>query len=688
MFYRLKYILSYNIFLKKKIFITKYLHIAISILALACLEANAQFTPNKNNPFSTNFGQQPSSKNSKDDSLMHRTGLEDSITIRFRYFDSTRSQLLDNSINSFNKYLSLPEDYIYLGGLGNASRSILFSPQMLPGWDAGFHAYDAYTTTIENTRFFNTTRPYTQLNYLIGSRAEQLINVLHTQNFTPNWNMALNYHLVSTPGWFKSQKINHNNVTINSFYQTRNKRYSIYFIYISNKINGSENGGIIHDGFLKDLRYKDRELIPTRLGGDAAYSTNFFTSAITTGNTYSVSNVLFRHQYDLGQKDSLRINDSITVKLFYARLRFQHTFQYNTYSYAFLDTQTDSANYKNYFQITIHPNDTISFKDKWKEMINTLSILSYPDKKNQNQFLNLGIAIQNLKGFFTTQTINYYNLYALAEYRNKTRNQLWDMEAKGKLYVNGVNMGDYHGYISLQRFISQKIGSLSIGFENVNRTPSFIFDPKSSFLQTGPTSLNKENTTHIFGTIDNPHLKIKLTGDYYLINNYTYFNNLYNVAQEKTLLNLIHVSASKKIDINKYLKWYVDIHIQQASNTSILVPLLFTKDKLAFEGVFFKNLNLSTGIEIRYHTPYKAYDYCPINGQFYTQQSTTITNRPEASIFAHFAIKNFRGYVRFENLNTFDFKNGGAFTSNNLTAPLYPSPGLIFRFGIAWKFIN
>ena len=42
---------------------------------------------------------------------------------------------------------------------------------------------------------------------------------------------------------------------------------------------------------------------------------------------------LMRQQYDLGQKDSIVVNDTTVVPLFYPRVRFEHTISYNTYKY-------------------------------------------------------------------------------------------------------------------------------------------------------------------------------------------------------------------------------------------------------------------------------------------------------------------------------------------------------------------
>ncbi|NJO25216.1 MAG: putative porin, partial [Bacteroidia bacterium] len=66
--------------------------------------------------------------------------------------------------------------------------------------------------------FFNTTKPYTELNYTLGSRVEQMIEVMHTQNIRPQWNASMQYRLINSPGFFKNQKTNHNNYLFTSWY--------------------------------------------------------------------------------------------------------------------------------------------------------------------------------------------------------------------------------------------------------------------------------------------------------------------------------------------------------------------------------------------------------------------------------------------------------------------------------------
>src|SRR5690606_29451811 len=117
--------------------------------------------------------------------------------IRFRFLDSTRMQSFDSSINDYSRRFPLPATYINLGNTGTAARNLLFDPVLPAGWDPGFHAFDIYKWTPDQVRFFNTTRPYSELNYQIASRSEQIIDLLHTQNIKPNWNFAFRYRLIN-----------------------------------------------------------------------------------------------------------------------------------------------------------------------------------------------------------------------------------------------------------------------------------------------------------------------------------------------------------------------------------------------------------------------------------------------------------------------------------------------------------
>jgi hypothetical protein len=627
------------------------------------------------------------------DSLMKR--VDDSITISFRYLDSSRSQRFDTVLADFNRFFPVPWQYKTLGNLGNAAESMVFSPNMKPGWDIGFHAYDVYNFSPTDVKLYNTTNAYSELGYLLGSRLEQMIHLLHTQNIRPNWNASFQYRLINSPGFFRNQSTNHNNYRFGSWYQSTNKRYQNFVVVVGNKLQSGENGGIRTDGnYLDSIGYTERLTIPTKLGGDAPVSSNFFNPSLNVATRYTNATFMMRQQYDIGQKDSI-VTDTTVVPLFYPRIRLEHTISYSTYKYRYQDNAVDSGYYHNYYDIPDLKSDSsrIHLRDMWSELINDFSVYSFPDAKNSQQFIKLGISLQNLSGNFDTGLVKnkYDNLFVHGEYRNKTRNQKWDIEGYGKFYVSGYNAGDYNAYLSLKRFISRRIGYLQVGFQNVNRTPSFNFDGASSFYIATPIqTFNKENTTNIFASLEEPRSKLKLTGSYYLVSNYMYYQDFYVPAQASALFNVLSVTAQKQFRIAGKWNWRTSVVVQQKAGTApVNLPLVLTRNQIGYDGnLGFKNLNTSFGLEFRYFTPYKANSYSPMLGQFVYQDTTIIRMRlPEISAFLHFRIRSFTAYLHADNLNSFSLSSGG-FRKNNILVPDYPTPGLQIRLGILWSCIN
>lgn len=644
---------------------------------------------NQNNQQGANKG--AVKKDSINIGFEHRDDSKDSITITYRYLDSVRNIYFDSSINDFDKYFSFPSSYQVLGNNGAPAYSIIYKPLLKPGWDAGFHAYDIFRFSLEETKFYRVNRPFTQLSYQLASGKEQMIKALHIQNPSPRFGFGFDYRLINAPGFFKVQNSNHNNIRLFGNYTGKRKRYGASTILINNTIRSAVNGGITNDSLLSDENKKKRFSVPVVLGGSSNFQTNPFSTNVNTGNIHKDFTFFLRQNYDVGQKDSVIINDSITEYLFYPRLRFQHTFTYSSYSYQYKDLLADSVIYKKWYDTALrynnNPKDTLEVLEKWKVISNDFSILTFPDAKNPAQFLLLGATLQNLNGQFTLLTKNYFNLYAHAEYRNKTRNKLWDMQLKGELYFSGLNSGDYSATAYLERFLNNKLGNIRLSVTNTSRTPSFIFDNQSSYNFKSNINTKKENILLFGADASNPVLQLAFKN--YLITNLAFFKNYYQKDQYTKVMNLLQVYASKKFRLNKKWNLYSEAVLQQTDGASpVKVPLLFTRNRIAFEGVYYKNLNLSTGLEIRYYTPYKGYNYSPVMGQFMPQDTVRLKNLPDISAYLHFRIKSFTAFVRAENLNTYTFSGAGGFTNNNFAAPHYPTPGFIFRLGIRWGFVN
>jgi hypothetical protein len=625
------------------------------------------------------------------DSLQHRK--DDTISISFRFLDSSRLQKIDSEVYSFYLRYPLPPTYVDFGNIGTASHDLVFNPIMKPGWDGGWHAYDPYVFTIEQSRFYNTTKPYSELDYLLGSNSEQMINVVHSQNITRNWNAFFQYRLINSTGTFGNQNTNHNNYRFTSWYQSNNKRYQAFLIMLGSKLESAESGGIKNNAFLDSIGYSNRFNIPTNIGSAQTYNPNLFAGVIPTGTFYSTGTFMLRQQYDIiGIKDSL-VTDSLVIPLFYPKFRAEQTISYSTYHERFIDLAPDTGYYIRYLDFISTP-DTIKLGDLWHNLTNDLSLYSFPDSKNPQQFLKAGITFQTMNGTYNAGERSLYNLFVHGEYRNKTRNKKWDVEAFGNFYINGFNAGDYNAYISLKRQISRNLGYLQVGFENVNRTLSMAWTQESSFGFGVPgTFFNKENVIHLFGSIDQPKLNLTLTGNYFLLTNYPYFYNYYKAAQESNPFNVLVVSADKRFALTRHLILRALAVLQkQAGASPVNIPLFVTQGQIGYEGKLgLKNLLIAFGLEFRYFSPYTADGYSPVIGQFFTQTQTTIAQKlPDINAYVHFRIRSFVAYFRTENINTAQISpiNGFGFTNNNFVAPSYPNAGLKIRLGIYWSFVN
>jgi hypothetical protein len=93
---------------------------------------------------SSNQNKSDTSKSAKDNAMgfEHRDDKKDSISISYKYLDSIRINRLDTSYNDFDKYFPVPSSYQYLGNNGAAAYPLIYTPNLKPGWDAGFHAFD------------------------------------------------------------------------------------------------------------------------------------------------------------------------------------------------------------------------------------------------------------------------------------------------------------------------------------------------------------------------------------------------------------------------------------------------------------------------------------------------------------------------------------------------------------------
>ena len=608
----------------------------------------------------------------------------DTITITYRLLGEPTDYKLDSSIADFtSSYLHVPASYMFLGNSGAPARNLLFTPFMKAGFDPGFHAFDVYGFNHQNARIYSSTKPYSELLYLVGSQQEQNIGVLHTQNRTDRFNFGFEYNKKYAPGYFRSQATNHDIYRVTGRFNSKNKRYNAYLSYFYNKINNGENGGLRgSDSILDNPRYSQRKTIDVNLGNYSSTTSGLFNTTLPVKTTNKQSGFMFVQQYDWGKGDTVHVNDTTDYYKFDPFFRVQYTFRVDNNSLAYLDGQPDTFFYARKYGWGFN-GDTVRALHEWRNISNDVSLIQFPIRGNQGHFLSAGARYESIRGTFLDANISFSNLVLHGEYRNKTRNQKWDLSAKGEFYIAGQNNGDYNVSGMLSRYLNETLGNVHLFFSNTNREASYIYKYFSSSYDSWYNhGLGKENITLLQFAADSKKLKYNLSVNYYLMENYTYFENYYTSAQAPALFNLLQVIFSKHFKYKHY-NWYAEFAFQQVHGDGrINVPTIWTRHRFAYENKLFNNLNLMTGIEAKYNTSYYADDYSPVIGQFVYQTTQRVKYyAPDLAAFVHFRIKSLSAFIRGENLNTF-------FATNNFAGPSYPYNNFTFRLGLRWWFIN
>jgi hypothetical protein len=195
-------------------------------------------------------------------------------------------------------------------------------------------------------------------------------------------------------------------------------------------------------------------------------------------------------------------------------------------------------------------------------------------------------------------------------------------------------------------------------------------------------NFSMEQRMDVNGSIISPKFKLKLSGNYAIINNYIYNN--YEGIPSQTGKELLVFSAFADKDFNhRNLHFRVRALWQKASDEEYIhLPDLSGFVSAYYKFVVSKVLFTQIGFDTRYNTKYYADAYSPATGLFYLQNEKKYGNYPYIDVYANLRLKRTRVFFKMVNIGT-EFLNG-----EYITTPHYPMPRSSFRFGISWLFYD
>jgi hypothetical protein len=601
---------------------------------------------------------------------------DDKIQLSYTKANDTTNITPDTTISLLHRNPLLSIWDVDLGNLASASNSLYFSPDLNPSLQLGLRSIRPYLKTWDSLKFYNTTRPYTDLYFRIGGKQEQMIKLLHTQNITPSWNIAVEYQKIGSPGYYKLQRTNHDHLTLNTQYKSNNLRYEAKAALLYNKIQQDENMGILDERFLSDANYNDKRLVPVK-----TINSNEGTNRSSVTNYYRNLSLNLQQQYFIGKADSVLSEDSTEKKYtFKPYFGIKHRFYADYSFYRFKNLNPDSTQ----LEIPLVTGDSLESKYLLGQVGNAFSLTGdiYFRGKLCQAEAGYGVELESPNNYGLNET--YVNNYVFASIQKSASSaKEWMYNGTLKFYFTGNAIGNTLLQLQTGLNLAEKYGQIRTGLRFSIQSPSYLQTHIQSNYYLASTALNKQTITQVYLKYINVFRKTSIDFNYYTIGNFIYFENESLKAQQYSkIIPLFQVQLNKEIAINHF-HLYNHIALQGLPpNPAIHVPIWTSRHTLSYENyIFKKKLQVATGIEARYNTGFYTDQYNPYLFGFAAQQNYTILNTPQLSCFFNFKVKRYRATIAFDELQQF-------YTRNNINFNGYAAQNAMLRFGFHWVFIN
>lgn len=570
----------------------------------------------------------------------------------------------DTSLTGIQQYNPVYKKFHYhLGNLGLAHHSFFFTPKTSLGFDYGMHNFDLYQFNSKQIKYFNTRKPYTELNLVLGSKKEQYFRLIHAQNISQNWNFGFNVDRIRSEGFYQKQATNTTGLVLHTNYLSKTKKYGILANGVFNKLILQENGGIQQDFYLESF---DRvSSIPVNLQS---------AQNIRQGKSFFI-----KQYYNLGIQDSiLGKNDSLYIKNYLIKGGFSHSVSYEDKAFLYQDNNPQGGMYTN---ILIDSSKTLD-STNYAIIENEISWSNY----NQPVLYSVSAKHQLIK----TSQINRDSIYTDAAFDNiilsteiKNGNKLNYWNVNANYILSGINSGDYLLKGSFNKFFPQNMGSMAVEGVLQKRSPDFIL--KNYYSNHFEWNYDFSKTGIFSGKLEYEISKIALKTGASLseITNYIYFDAY---ARPKQLPEQLEVFAGWVHKDFKIKNWHINniLIYQKTSGTNVIrVPGIISKNSLFYgNNLFKKALYMQIGIDVLYFSDYLANSYMPATSQFYLQNEKKTGNYPYVDFFINLQIKRARIFFKSDHINA------GLSGGNYYMVPHYPMPGRALKFGVSWMFYD
>ena len=657
-----------------------------------------------------------------------------------RYFhdlENLRDQSVDSSFNyNFHDYPFYRED-VNASWLGVAG-----SPVQLYDWfkrhetdNAVFYSpYQIYSYTPENLPQFNTKTPYTELAYygtLFANKEkeESNIRIRTTQNITPELNILLEYHRYGSNGMLKREDTDTRTVVMAANYT--GKKYLMHTGYIYDRIERSENGGLVDSKWIRDTVVDSREIdIYLRdAGNKLKRNTLFLDQTYRIPFTFLDKEVRAQRKAEKRERfvrDSIMASgDSVAIKAYMAAAEAKtamelakadslaadtlamtkdittafigHSSEYSVFRKTYTDNITDDLG-KQFYNDRFYINPTTSMDSLRVMRLENRFFIRLQPWKDDGIVSKLDVGLgDKLANYYTFKPSDYIqgssnviqnSVYFYAGARGQYRKYL-EWNAFGKYNFLGYEINDFlvNADMTFKAYPFRKDRQspleLNARFETSLKEPDYYQQHLYTNHFKWDNDFSKISTTKVEASISVPRWKLAASFNYALLSNNIYYDTLGMVRQNTKPMSVMTASVRKDFQLWKF-HFDHNALLQLSSNSEVMpLPLLALNLRYYFEMDVVKDaMKMQIGANGTFTTNWYAPAYNPVLGVFHNQNKEKYGNCPYIDMFVNVQWKNVSVFLKIVNMNM-GWPNESA---DYFTAAGYIAPQRAFKLGITWPF--
>ena len=590
-----------------------------------------------------------------------------------------------------------------------------------------FTPYQFWSFTPEDLPNYNTKTPYVELAYwgtLFANqdKEESDVKVLVTQNITPELNLTLQYTNFSGRGMLPREGTKYRTFLASTNYV--GKKYLMHAGYIYNRIERSENGGLIDQSMIRDTTVDAREIdvylkeASSMLRTNTVYLDqsyripfNFIEklkgrkerkaekarrdSIMASGDSVAIEALKSQMEAELAKEQEKA--DTATLDKDITSAFIGHSSEYAVFRRSYSDKINDDFG-KQFYNDRFYINPTTSHDSLRVMRLDNKVFIRLQPWKDDGIVSKLDVGIgDKLLNFYTftpssyltgAQNVVQNSLYLYAGAQGQYKKYL-EWNASGKYNFLGYEINDFNinanVLFKFYPFRKDRNSPLALKahFETNLSEPNYYDQHLYTNHFAWNNSFSKISTTKVMAELAIPRWRLDASFGYALLGNNIYYDDQGIARQNSTPMSIMSATLRKDFTLWKF---HFDHRLlfQLSSNEEVMpLPMLALNLRYYLEFDVVKNaMKMQIGAHGTFTTKWYAPGYNPVLGVFHNQHEREYGNCPYIDAFVNIQWKRVSLFVKAVNVNMgWPNKKADYFSADG-----YINTQRAFKFGISWPF--